>query len=132
MTAVDEKTLTITTPEVYPTLLNDLASPELAILDLDASADLDTAPVATGPFVIKSFQPEGTVEVSRNQHYWGGEVKLDGAVFYYMQEDEPKLMAMQNDEIDAYTSVTAAAREIYQADLDRYQLTDVPATRLQF
>ena len=97
MTAVDEKTLTITTPEVYPTLLNDLASPELAILDLDASADLDTAPVATGPFVIKSFQPEGTVEVSRNQHYWGGEVKLDGAVFYYMQEDEPKLMAMQND-----------------------------------
>ena len=132
MTAVDEKTLTITTPEVYPTLLNELASPELAILDLDASADLDTAPVATGPFVIKSFQPEGTVEVSRNQHYWGGEVKLDGAVFYYMQEDEPKLMAMQNDEIDAYTSVTAAAREIYQADPDRYQLTDVPATRLQF
>ena len=132
LTAVDEKTLTITTPEVYPTLLNELASPELAILDLDASADLDTAPVATGPFVIKSFQPEGTVEVSRNQHYWGGEVKLDGAVFYYMQEDEPKLMAMQNDEIDAYTSVTAAAREIYQADPDRYQLTDVPATRLQF
>ena len=132
MTAVDEKTLTITTPEVYPTLLNELASPELAILDLDASADLDTAPVATGPFVIKSFQPEGTVEVSRNQHYWGGEVKLDGAVFYYMQEDEPKLMAVQNDEIDAYTSVTAAAREIYQADPDRYQLTDVPATRLQF
>ena len=35
MTAVDEKTLTITTPEVYPTLLNDLASPELAILDLE-------------------------------------------------------------------------------------------------
>ncbi len=48
------------------------------------------------------------MEVSRNQRYWGGEVKLDGAVFYYMQEDEPKLMAMQNDEIDAYTSVTAA------------------------
>lgn len=71
MTAVDEKTLTITTPEVYPTLLNDLASPELAILDLDASADLDTAPVATGPFVIKSFQPEGTVEVSRNQPLLG-------------------------------------------------------------
>lgn len=84
MAAVDEKTLTITTPEVYPTMLNELASPELAIMDLDGSADLDNAPVATGPFLIKSFQPEGTVEVTRNESYWGGEVKLDGAVFYYM------------------------------------------------
>lgn len=132
MTAVDEKTLTITTPEIYPTMLNELASPELAIMDLDGSADLDNAPVATGPFVIRSFQPEGTVEVVRNERYWGGEVKLDGAVFYYMQEDEPKLMAMQNGEIDAYTSVTAAAREIFRTDPDTYRLTEVPATRLQF
>lgn len=132
MAAMDERTLTITTPEVYPTMLNDLASPELAIMDLDGSADLDNAPVSTGPFVIKSFQPEGTVEVTRNESYWGGEVKLDGAVFYYMQEDEPKLMAMQNGEIDAYTSVTAAAREIFLSDPDTYQLTDIPATRLQF
>ena len=51
-------------------MLNELASPELAIMDLDGSADLDNAPVATGPFVIKSFQPEGTVEVTRNESYW--------------------------------------------------------------
>ena len=132
MAAVDEKTLTITTPEVYPTMLNELASPELAIMDLDGSADLDNAPVATGPFLIKSFQPEGTVEVTRNESYWGGEVKLDGAVFYYMQEDEPKLMAMQNGEVDAYTSVTAAAREIFRAGPDTYDLVDVPSARLQF
>lgn len=132
LTAVDEKTLTITMPEIYPTMLNELASPELAIMDLDASTDIDNAPVGTGPFIIKSFQPEGTVEVVRNENYWGGEVKLDGAIFYYMQEDEPKLMAMQNGEIDAYTSVTAAAREIFKADPDTYQLTEIPATRLQF
>ncbi len=132
MTAADEKTLTITTPDICPTLLNELASPELAILDLDASTDIDAAPVATGPFVIKSFQPEGTVEVVRNETYWGGQVKLDGAVFYYMQEDEPKLMAMQNGEIDAYTSVTAAARQIFLSDPDTYRLTEIPAARLQF
>ena len=132
MTAADEKTLTITTPDICPTLLNELASPELAILDLDASSDIDAAPVATGPFVIKSYQPEGTVEVVRNETYWGGQVKLDGAVFYYMQEDEPKLMAMQNGEIDAYTSVTAAARQIFLSDPDTYRLTEIPATRLQF
>ncbi len=131
-TAVSETELTIKTGEVYPTLVNDLASPEMAIMDLDATEDFDNAPVATGPFVIKSFVPEGTVEVTRNDRYWGGEVKLDGAVFYYMQDDESKLMAMQNGEIDCYTSVTAAAKEIYDASPDRYSVSDIPATRLQF
>ena len=130
--AVSDKEFTITTDEIYPTLVNDLASPEMAIMDLDASNDIDNAPVATGPFVVKSFQPEGTVEVSRNDKYWGGDIKLDGAVFYYMQDDESKLMAMQNGEIDCYTSVTAAAKEIFDASPDKYTVTDIPATRLQF
>ena len=127
-----EKALTVTTPEAYPTLLSDLTAPETAIMDLDAGADLDTAPIGTGPFVIKSFQPEGTVEVVKNTSYWGGDVKLDGVVFYYMQDDESKLMAMQSGEIDGYTSVTAAAKSIFSADPYTYTLTEIPATRLQF
>lgn len=130
--AVDERSLTVKTDEVYPTLVNDLASPEMAIMDLDDTEDLDNAPIATGAFVIKSFEPEGTVEVSRNEKYWGGDVKLDGAIFYYMQDDESKLMAMQNGEIDCYTSVTAAAKEIFDSSPDKYTVTDIPATRLQF
>ena len=45
MTAVDDKTLTIDTKEVYPTLRNDLASPGLGMIDLDATTDYDNAPV---------------------------------------------------------------------------------------
>ena len=104
----------------------------MGIMDLDATEDFDNAPIATGPFVIKSFVPEGTVEVSRNDNYWGGEVKLDGAVFYYMQDDESKLMAMQNGEIDCYNSVTAAAKEIFDESPDKYKVTDTASARLQF
>lgn len=129
---LSDSEFTISTKDVYPTLVNDLASPEMAVMDLDATKDFDNAPIGTGPFVVKSFKSEGTVEVSRNENYWGGEVKLDGAVFYYMQDDESKLMAMQNGEIDCYTSVTAAAKEIFDASPDKYTVTEVPATRLQF
>ena len=133
ITAVDEHTLTITTPEVYPTLLTDkLTNAAFGIMDLDSSADLDNAPVCTGPFKVKSFEPEGTVEVARNEAYWKGSVKLDGVVFYYMNDDESKLMAMQSREIDGYSGVTAAAKEIYAADPASYVLTVIPATRLQF
>lgn len=132
ITATDEKTLTITTPEISPTLKNDLASPELGILDLDNTADFDNAPVGTGPFVITSFEPEGTVQVARNDNYWGGDVTLDGAVFYYMQDDDTKLMAMQNGEVDCCTGVSAAAMAVFEREPDTYRIVSVPATRLQF
>ena len=131
-TAQDDRTLVIETPDVYPTMLSDLTAPETAIMDLDGTADFDAAPIGTGPFAVKSFQPEGTVEVEKNAAYWNGEVKLDGVTFFYMQDDDSKLMAMQAGEIDGYTSVTAAAKEIFSADPDTYTLTSIPATRLQF
>ena len=127
-----DRTLVIETPGVYPTMLSDLTAPETAIMDLDGTSDFDGAPVGTGPFVVKSFEPEGTVEVEKNAAYWNGEVKLDGVTFYYMQDDDSKLMAMQAGEIDGYTSVTAAAKEIFSADPDTYTVTSIPATRLQF
>ncbi|MCR4902731.1 MAG: ABC transporter substrate-binding protein [Butyrivibrio sp.] len=130
--AVDETTLTITTPEVYPTLKNDLASPELGMIDLDATTDFDNAPVCSGPFVIDSFVPEGDVTVSQNENYWDGDVELDGAIFYYMQEDDPKLMAMQSGEIDCYNSVSSAALEIYNSDPETYDVVSIPGARLQF
>ena len=102
------------------------------MIDLDATTDFDKDPVCTGPFVITEFNPEGDVTVARNENYWDGDVKLDGAVFYYMQGDEPKLLAMQSGEIDCYNSVSSAALEIYQMDPDKYVVASVPGTRLQF
>ncbi len=130
--AVDDKTITITTPEIYPTMKNDLATPELGMMDLDSTTDFDNAPVCTGPFVIDTFIPEGDVTVKKNDNYWGGDVKLDGAIFYYMQEDDPKLLAMQSGEIDCYNSVSSAALEVYNADPAQYNVVSIPGARLQF
>ena len=130
--AADEKTLTITTPDVFPTMLVALTDPEFAVMDLDATTDFDNAPICTGPFMIKSFKPEGDVEVVRNDNYWNGKAKLASATLYYMPDAESKLLAMQSGEIDCYTSVDAAAKEIYEADPSTYALTVIPGTRMQF
>lgn len=132
MSALDDRTFTITTPEAYPTMKNDLASPELAIMDLDESEDLDNAPVCTGPFVVKSFTSKGDVEVVRNENYWNGAVQLDSAKFYYMPEDDTKQMALQNGEIDCYDFATAAGKALFEADPESYTVTTLPASRLQF
>ena len=131
--AKDDRTIVVNTGDsVYPMLKNDLASPECGMIDLDATEDFDNAPVCTGPFVISEFNPEGDVTVAANENYWGGDVKLDGAAFYYMQEDDPKLLAMQSGEIDCYNSVSSAALEVYEQEPDKYTIESVPGTRLQF
>ena len=132
MAVVDDKTFTIDTKEVYPTLRNELASPEFGMVDLDATTDFDNDPICTGPFVISKFQPEGDVEVVKNENYWGGDVKLDGAIFYYMQEDDPKLLAMQSGEIDCYNSVSSAALAVYEQEPENYNVVSIPGARLQF
>ena len=128
----DNKIVVDTGKDVYPMLKNDLASPECGMVDLDATTDFDKDPICTGPFVITEFNPEGDVTVARNDNYWGGDVKLDGAVFYYMQEDDPKLLAMQSGEIDCYNSVSSGALEVYEKEPEKYAVESVPGTRLQY
>ena len=128
----ENKIVVNTGKDVYPMLKNDLATPEAGMVDLDATTDFDKAPVCTGPFVIKEFVPEGDVTVAKNDKYWDGDVKLDGAIFYYMQEDDPKLLAMQSGEIDCYNSVSSGALEVYQQEPDKYHVEAVPGTRLQY
>ena len=131
-TVIDDQTFTIDCGYVNATMKNMLAGNAFSIVDLDAVEDFTGEIIATGPFVLDSFDPDGYVTVSRNDNYWGGDVILDGAEFYYMQDDDAKLMAMQNGEIDAYTGVTTAAKEVYEADPDTYTLVTIPATRLQY
>ena len=129
MEATDDKTLVITTEKAYPTLVNDLATAETAMVDLDSTTDFDKDPICTGPFKVKEFIPEGDVTVERNDNYWGGPVNLDGAVFYAMGNEDSKLLAMQNGEIDGYVDIAASSAEIYGTDPDTYTLYQVPTQR---
>ena len=129
MEAKDDKTLVITTDKAYPTLINDLATAETGIVDLDSTTDFDKDPICTGPFKVKEFIPEGDVTVERNDNYWDGPVNLDGAVFYKMGDEESKLLAMQNGEIDGYVDIAASSAEIYGTDPDNFTLYQVPTQR---
>ncbi len=127
--AVDDSTLVITTEELYTLLINDLATAEFAMLDLDNTTDYDNAPIGTGPFAVETFVADGDITVTKNENYWDGEVLLDGAVFYAMSDEESKLLAMQNGEIDGYVDISSASKEIYEMSPDMYTVTTVDTER---
>lgn len=131
--AADEKTVKITTPQVYVTMPNDLADPSVSIVDLDDTTDIENAPICTGPFVVDSFDSaSGDISVKRNENYWGGDVVLAGANILHISDDESRLMAMQNGEIDLYPNVSSSAAEIFEANPDLYHLVITPGARLQY
>lgn len=132
ITLIDELNFSIDTNEVYPTLINDLASPEFGILDITNIKDFDTEPIGTGPFIIDKFIPDGDVSVKRNENYWEKDVKLEKANFIYLKDDEARLLAMQNGEVDAYIGPNAAALEIFSTDKNTYTITNTSSTRLNF
>ena len=125
----DEKTLVITTPTEYPTMINDLATPEVCFLDLDNTTDFDLAPISTGPFKIESFQPEGDLVTVANENYWGGDVQLEKVAWYAIADEQAKLMAMQNGEINGYDNISSTDIEIFGMEPDRYELYNTATNR---
>jgi len=129
----DDKTIVITTGDkVYPTITNDLAEPAMCVLDLEATTDMDNNPICTGPFVVETFVSGGDLTTVKNENYWGGEVNLDGAVWYAMSNNEAKLMAMQNGELDGYMDLTAADIEVLSLEPDKYILTSTGSQARNF
>ena len=129
-TKSDDLTFTIVSPDSYPTLVNDIASPEAAMVDLDNSSDMDGSPICTGPFVVDKFTPNGDESVKKNENYWNGDVVLDGAQLLVMEDDDSKLMALQNGEIDFYDNVSPSSKAVIETD-PSFTIYNVPTTRVQ-
>ena len=74
-------------------------------------------PVGTGPFMFSSWQPNASLSVSRNPHYWGGldsagHVRqgapyLDSIEFKVITDDATRSEALQTGEIDMLTTISA-------------------------
>ncbi len=129
---VDDKTFTITTPEFLPTVLNELCNVYMAMVNLDASKDIDNAPICTGPFKADTFDPGVSAKLVRNDNYWGGKVNLDGVEGLYVADADTLSLAFQNGEIDAYIGPTTNDLEIFSASPDKYTVVATPASRLYY
>jgi len=132
LTAVDDTTFTIATTDFMPTMLNELTTVYYSMINIDASVDIDNAPVCTGPFKVSEFKSGESVILVKNDKYWNGDVALDKVEGYYMADADTMSLAFQNGELDAYMGPTTNDLEIYKAAPDKYTVTSVPSSRLYY
>ncbi len=63
-------------------------------------------PVGTGPYLFESYEPKQQLTVVRNPDYWGEAPTVDRLTFRFIADDNARLLALQNGEIDVIDEVT--------------------------
>lgn len=121
ISAVDDYTIKIVTKEPHAPTLSTLADVRFACMASPAADDLDAEPVGTGPFKVVSYEPDVSLTLERNENYWNGPVKSDGAIVYYITEPETRALMLEGDEVDIAWSIPAQWYETIE---------DNPATKV--
>ncbi|UWP94641.1 hypothetical protein K3X48_10485 [Aliiroseovarius crassostreae] len=70
------------------------------------SANRAENPVGTGPYLFESYAPKQQITVRRNPDYWGEAPNVDKLTFRFIGDDNARLLALQNGEIDVIGEVT--------------------------
>jgi len=70
------------------------------------SEDRAANPVGTGPYMLDSYDPKQQITVTRNPDYWGEAPTVDRLTFRFIDDDNARLLALQNGEIDVIGEVT--------------------------
>ena len=129
---VDPKTVTITLKHPDGAILENLAMFVPSIIDqsvYEAVGDeaYGTAPVGSGPFMVKSFNRGQSLELVRNPYYWKpGQPYLDGVTFSFVPDDNTRILQLQNNEADVAAEVPySQVAQLDAADGIQVQVEDI-------
>jgi peptide/nickel transport system substrate-binding protein len=59
--------------------------------------------MASGPWILKSFNPTTGLEMDANPHYWGGKVNIQHISIRFLSDETAEALAMRAGEIDFAT-----------------------------
>ncbi len=102
VTAPDDSTVVFTLSAPTPNLLANIgAFKGMAIVQQAnvESGDITTAPIGTGPFKVASWTSGDSIELVRNDDYWGGAPSLDGVTYRFIPDTTVALTSLQSGDV---------------------------------
>lgn len=70
------------------------------------SENMADHPIGTGPYLLESYEPKQQITVVRNPDYWGDAPRVDKMTFRFIADDNVRMLALQNGEVDVIGEVT--------------------------
>ena len=112
----DGYTVTITTTEPNPTLLNYLSDPYGCIIDMEAGITDDGIVIGTGPYVVESLESGVELNLVKNDSYWNGTPGYDRIQVLTITDGDTLTLALQAGEIDAAYGLPYASYPLFEND----------------
>lgn len=126
----DGQSVTITSKEKVPALLNYLCDPYGAIIDMEYGVTSDKNVAGTGPFIATKVGDQ-EIELVKNDNYWGGDVKLSKVIVKAIPDGDTLTMALQSGEIDAAQGLPYASLSLFKDNKD-YKISATDTSRTFF
>lgn len=102
VTAPDSGTVVVTLTAPTPNLLASLGGFKgVAIVKKSnvESGAVKTEPIGSGPFTVASYTAGDSIELVRNDSYWGTKPKLDGVTFTFVKDPTVALQNLRGGEV---------------------------------
>lgn len=124
------QTVTITSGEKVPALLNYLSDPYGAIIDMEYGVTEDKNVAGTGPFIATDVS-DTEISLEKNPDYWGGDVKMDKIKVQEIIDGDTLTMALQSGEIDAAQGLPYASLPLFEGN-EAYKISSANTSRVFF
>ena len=104
------------------TILFDLWNyPMTSAANVEKGVDtMATAPIGSGPYKIKEWNPGKNVIMDRNEYWWGDPCYYDEIEFDYIAEIATRAAAVQTGDLDICEGVTPELKTSLEADPNLY------------
>lgn len=112
--SAEGQTVTITTKEPRPTLLNYLSDPYGCIIDMEAGITEEGMVSGTGPYIAASLTTGKELNLVKNKNYWNGEPGFDHVTVLTITDGDTLTMALQSGEIQAAYGMPYASYPLFQ------------------
>ncbi|MGY3520533.1 ABC transporter substrate-binding protein [Micromonospora sp. PTRAS2] len=102
VTAPDPTTVVVALTKPTPNLLASLGGFKgVAIVDKAnvESGAIKTKPVGSGPFAVAGYTSGDSIQLTRNDNYWGAKPKLDGVRFTFVKDPTVALQNLRGGEV---------------------------------
>ena len=116
-------TVTIICEKATSNLPGILSYPYFSIIDTSV---VDTEIIGTGPYKVDKINTGVSIDLSRNEHYWNGEVPYDTMTIMFIDDSSTKAMALQSGDVDLTENITTAS------DLETVSYTHLGAWYLKY
>lgn len=123
------QTVTITTQTPQPALLHFLSDPYACIVDVQAG-DQGGLVAGTGPYVATALTSGETLQLTKNEDYWGGDPGYDSVTVLTIPDGDTLTMALQAGEIDAAYSLPYASLPLFAGEA--YTISSAATSRAFF